>query len=152
MLGTTFLVSSFVYISVSEPDSGARAVPPRALNDDGPEAPHVHPTVRSPGITHGTERLPWCSHARAGLPPDAWPDGPTARFPNDANAGPARTQAHRGRPQPAQRTTIAAPAPAAVTAGTRHCWKCCCSVILEQDVTLRCVIELWGGILAALDF
>lgn len=109
-----------IWLPVSEPITGARPVPPGALGDVGSEAPHVHPAIWSPSITHGTERLPWWPHARARLPPYAWPDGSTARFPNDANAGPARTQAYWSCPQPAQHTTTAASAPASVTAGTHE--------------------------------
>lgn len=155
-----------IWLPVSEPITGARPVPPGALGDVGSEAPHVHPAVRSPSITHGTERLPWWPHARTRFPPDAWPDGSTARFPNDANAGPARPQAYWSRPQPAQHTTTAAPAPASVTAGAHesrlswHCWKYSCSLILDSTITSlfriehtdrNCVFYPWGWHFSSFD-
>ncbi len=109
----------FLWLPVSDPNTGAGPVSPGPLHDVRPKAPHVHPAIWSPTIPHGPKGLPWCPHARARLPPHAWPDWSTARLPHDEDAGPARTQADRGRPQPAQHTTTAAPAPAPITAGTR---------------------------------
>lgn len=106
------------WLPVSEPVTGVGPFPPGPLHDDRPKAPHVHPAIWSPCIPHGPAGLPRCSYARARLPPHVWPNGSTAGVPHDEDASSARTQTDRGRPQPAQHTTNAAPAPASVTAGT----------------------------------
>lgn len=106
------------WLPVSEPVTGVGPFPPGPLHDDRPKAPHVHPAIWSPCIPHGPTGLPRCSYARARLPPHVWPNGSTAGVPHDEDASSARTQTDRGRPQPAQHTTNAAPAPASVTAGT----------------------------------
>lgn len=118
----------FFFLSL-EPVTGTRSVPPRCLHDVGPEAPHVHPAICPPTISHGSKRLPRCSHARAWFPSHVWTNGYKAGLHSDEDAGPTWTQARWGRPQPAQHTTAAAPAPATVTAGTHasrlsgHGWK-----------------------------
>lgn len=108
----------FLCLLVAEPITGTRAVLPGPLNDVRAEAPHVHPAIWFSSIPHGAEGLPWFSHARSKLSPHVRPNGSTPWLPYDENAGTASTSAHWRRPQPAQHTTTAAPAPATVTAGT----------------------------------
>lgn len=103
--------------TASEPVTGTRPVPPRLHHHDGPEAPNVHATIRPAALPHGAEGLSRPSHAGAWLSPNGRPDGAPANLPHDENAAAAWTQAGRGRPEPAQRTTAAAPAPASVPTG-----------------------------------
>lgn len=132
-----FFFYLFPLLPVSEPNTGARPVPPGPLHDDRPKAPHVHPAVWSPAIPHGPKGLPWCPHARAGLPPHGWPDRSAPWLPHDEDADSARSQARWGRPQPAQRTTATATAPATVTAGTsRHDMTSLLQLILSIDFFL----------------
>lgn len=129
-----FLFEYCLWISVSEL-YWAGSVLPRCLHDSGAKAPHVHTTVWSSTIPHGPEGLSWYPHARARLPPHAGPDGSTAWISHDENAASACTQAHRGA-QPAERTTPAAPAPAAVTAG-----------IPRVSTLLRLWLSVWSSVL-----
>lgn len=87
-------------LSISDPVTGAGAVPPGPLHDVGAEAPHVHPAIWAPPIPHGPKGLSWFAHARARLPSHVCPDGSKAELPHNEDAGPTRTQA-RQCPQPA---------------------------------------------------
>lgn len=97
----TFFLNLLLWLSVSEPVTGAGPFPPGPLYNGRPKAPHVPTAVWSSSIPHGPKGLPRRCYARARLPPHAWTDGPTPRVPHDEDAGSAWTQASRSRPQPA---------------------------------------------------